>query len=179
LVRINSRIAENWIKRCRYLTQINQLFHPVAIKGTWGGPSAAHALTNEGFEMFRRKGLLSSVSRNVAIATTAVLALTIAEPSMAKANPVKAVAKGLTASAPSSGATDFSARRRYHRHYHRGNAAGLAVMGMMIGTIGAAIAAEQRRDAYCDYYGPGYYAPPAYYGYGPYYGHRYYRYYPY
>ena len=60
-------------------------------------------------------------------------------------------------------------------------------MGMMIGTMGAAVAAQQRRDAYCDYdgYGPGYYGPPPtycgppVYGYGPHYGRRFYRYYPY
>jgi hypothetical protein len=132
-----------------------------------------------GFEMCRRKGLMSTVSRGVAISTIAALALTMAEPSMAAASSVNTVPKGLATSAPSSSATDLSARRRYHRHYHGGSAAGLAVMGMMIGTIGAAIAAEQRRDAYYDYYGPGYYGPPVYYGYGPYYGRRHYRYYPY
>lgn len=128
--------------------------------------------------MFRRKGLMSTMSRCVTVSTIAVLALTMAEPSMAATNSFKAVPKGVATSAPSSSATDLSARRRYHRHYRGGNAAGLAVMGMMIGTIGAAIAAEQRRDAYYDY-GPGYYGPPAYYGYRPYYGRRYYRYYPY
>ena len=50
-------------------------------------------------------------------------------------------------------------------------------MGMMIGTMGAAIAAQQRREAYYDHYGhgPGYYGPPACYGYGPYYGCGFYR----
>jgi hypothetical protein len=53
-----------------------------------------------------------------------------------------------------------------------------------IGTIGGAIAAQQRRDEYYDYYGPRYYRPgsygyaPGYYGGGPYYGRHYYRYYP-
>ncbi len=91
---------------------------------------------------------------------------------MAAAGPIAPVAKGVSAGAPSGGATDISARRR---HYRRGNnAAGLAIMGMMIGTMGAAIAAQQRRDAYYDYYGyygppPAYYGPPVY-GYGLYYG---------
>jgi hypothetical protein len=133
--------------------------------------------------MLRRKGLFSSAGRTVTIATIAVLTFSMAEPPMAIAASTDAVRTGVSTSAPSGGASDFSARRR---HYRRGNAAGLAIMGMMIGTIGA-IAAQQRRDDYY-YYGPGYYGyapgyvygPPAYYGgYGPYYGPRYYRYYPY
>jgi hypothetical protein len=133
--------------------------------------------------MSGRTGLLSSAGRGVAVATVAVLLLTLTGPPVAAAGSAGAVAKGISAATPSRGATDFSARRRYYRHYRGGNAAGLAIMGMMIGTIGGVIAAERRRDAYYDYYygGPGYYGygPPAYYGYGPYYGRRYYRYYPY
>ena len=130
--------------------------------------------------MFRCKGLLFSAGRNVVMATIAALVFTLAEPPMAAAGSPAPASKGVSATTPSSGATDFSARRRYYR---RGNAAGLAMMGLMIGTIGA-IAAQQRRDDYYynrpGYYGPGYvYGPPAYYGYGPYYGRRYYRYYPY
>jgi len=98
--------------------------------------------------MFRRKGLLSSAGRSVTIATIAVLAFTMAEPPMAAAASTDAVGTGVSTAAPSGGATDFSARRRYYR---RGNGAGLAIMGMMIGTIGA-IAAQQRRDDY--YYTP-------------------------
>jgi hypothetical protein len=133
--------------------------------------------------MLERKGLLSSAGRGVAAAVIAGRVITMAEP-MAAASSTNPVAKGVLAAAPSGGATDISARRR---HYRRGDAAGLAFMGMMIGTVGAAIAAQQRRDAYYDYdgYGPGYYAPPPVYygppvyGYGPYYGRRFYRYYPY
>jgi len=120
--------------------------------------------------MSTRKGLLSA-SRGVAVATAAVLVLTMTEPPTASARSAGPV----SATTPSSGATDFSARRR--RHYRGGNAAGLAIMGAMIGTIGA-IAAQQRRDDYYDHYygyGPGYYGN---YG-GPYYSRRYYRYYPY
>ncbi len=128
--------------------------------------------------MFRRKGLLSSAGRSVVVATTAVLALTMAEPPIAAASSVGLVPNGISASAPSSGVTDFSARRRYYR---RGNAAaGVAMMGLMIGTIGAIAAQQRREEYYYNYgYGPGYYAygPPVYYGYGPYYGRRYY--YPY
>ena len=132
--------------------------------------------------MLERKGLLSSAGRGVVAAVIAGLIITMAEPPMAAAGSTGPVAHGVSA-APSGGATDISARRR---HYHRGNAAGLAFMGMMIGTVGAAIAAQQRRDAYYDYYGygPGYYGPPPVYygppvyGYGPYYGRRFYRYHP-
>lgn len=128
--------------------------------------------------MFRRNGLLSSAGRNVVAATVAVLVFTMAEPPMAAAGSTAPVSKGVSVAVPSSGSTDFSARRRYYRRGN--NAAGLAIMGMMIGTIGA-IAAQQRRDDYYYYNGPGYYGytygPPAYYGYGPYYGRRYY--YPY
>jgi hypothetical protein len=131
--------------------------------------------------MFRRKGLLSSAGRNVVMATIAVLAVTLAEPPMAAAGSAGQVSKGVTATRPTGRATDFSARRRYYRG---GNAAGLAMMGMMIGTIGSIVAQQRRDDYYYNgpgyYYGPGYYAPPpAYYGYGPYYGRRYYRYSPY
>src|SRR5665647_3715401 len=131
------------------------------------------------FEMFRRKGLLSSAARSVAATTLAGLVITMAAPPMAAANSISPVAKGVSASVPSSGATDISARRR---HYRGGNAAGLAIMGMMIGTMGAAIAAQRRDDYYYYGYGPGYYGPPPVYygppiyGYGPYYGRRFYRY---
>ena len=130
--------------------------------------------------MFRRRGLLSSAGRGVVAALVAGLVVTLAEPPMATAGSIGPAGNGMSSAVPSSGATDVSARRR---HYRRGgNAAGLAIMGMMIGTMGAAIAAQQRRDAYYDYYGygppPAYYGPPVY-GYGPYYGHRFYRYYPY
>jgi uncharacterized protein YcfJ len=134
--------------------------------------------------MLTRTGLLASASRVVVATVVAALAITMAEPPTAAAGSINPVRKGVSAAAPSGGATDISARRR---HYRRGDAAGLAIMGMMIGTMGAAIAAQQRRDAYYDYYGygPGYYGPPPVYygppvyGYGPYYGRRFYRYHPY
>ena len=63
-----------------------------------------------------------------------------------------------------STSTDFSAARR---RYRGGNAAaGAAVMGMFIGTMGAIIAEQQRRDYYESY-------GPRYYGYGPGYGYGY------
>jgi len=121
--------------------------------------------------MLRHEGLFSSAGRRVILATVAVLVLTTAEPPIASARPVGTVTTGVSAATPSSDATDFSARRR--RYVRRGNAAGLAMMGMMIGTFGAIVAQQQREDYYYNGYGPGYYGP------GPYYGGRYYRYYPY
>jgi len=130
--------------------------------------------------MFNRRKL-SSAGRGVVMMTIAALAFTLAEPSVAVA---RASGPALRQAMTANHTADFSARRRY-RHYRGGNpAAGLAIMGAMIGTIGA-IAAHQHDDDY--YYGPGYYAgpgyyygpPPVYYAPRPYYGPRVYRYYPY
>jgi hypothetical protein len=122
----------------------------------------------------------SSTGRAVMLASIAALVLTMAEPPLAAAGQLIPAEKGVSATA-SSDATDFSARRRYYRR--GGNAAGLAFMGLAIGTIGA-IAAQQRRDDYYNgyynngYYNNGYYNSygygPGYYGGGgPYYGRRY------
>jgi hypothetical protein len=124
--------------------------------------------------MFTRKGLLSSAGRSVAMATIAVLVVTISEPPLALAGTLPPASSAVSATAKSD-ATDFSAARR--RYYRRGgSAAGLAFMGMAIGTIGAIAAQQQRQDYYNSYgYGPGYYGGgPYYYGGGPYYGRRYY-----
>jgi hypothetical protein len=127
--------------------------------------------------------MLSSAGRSVVVATVAVLALTMGEPPMATAGPVAPASKDVSATTGSSDATDFSSARR-RRYYRGGSAAGLAFMGMAIGTMGA-IAAQQNYG-----YGPGYYGGgpyyygggpyyygggPYYYGGGPYYGRRYYR----
>jgi hypothetical protein len=130
--------------------------------------------------MLVRKGLLSSAGRGVVMATIAVLVVTMSEPPLAVAGPAAPASKGVSATAAKSDATDFSSARR--RRYYRGggSAAGLAFMGMALGTI-AAIAAQQRREDYYNSYGyygygPGYYGGgPYYYGGGPYYyGRRYY-----
>ncbi|CCE11339.1 conserved exported hypothetical protein [Bradyrhizobium sp. STM 3843] len=132
--------------------------------------------------MFSRIKPLSSTRHHVTVAMAATLVLTLSEPTMVFAREPSSVGKQTLAASTPSSTTDFSARRR-HRHYYRGNpAAGLAIMGAMIGTIGA-IAASQHDDYY---YGPGYYAGPGYY-YGPppvyyaprpyYYGPRVYHYY--
>jgi hypothetical protein len=109
--------------------------------------------------------LLSSAGRSVALATIAVLVVTMSEPPLAIAGPAAPASKGISAATASSDATDFSARRRYYRG---GSAAGLAFMGMAIGTMGAIAAQQQRNDYYNSY---GYYGP-GYYGGGPYYGRR-------
>ena len=79
--------------------------------------------------------------------------------------PAQAEARRAEPSTPvRSAATDFSARRRYVRRGY-GNYAGAAAAGLIIGTAGAIIANEQRRDYRRQYVQP-------YYGYGgqPYYG---------
>jgi hypothetical protein len=123
--------------------------------------------------MLVRKGLRLSARRSVVLAAIAGLGLTMAEPPLAMAGSPAFASNGISASTARSDATDFSAAR-HRRHYRGGgNAAGLAFMGLAIGTIGA-IAAQQRREEYYDRYG--YYGyGPGYYGGGPYYGRRYYR----
>jgi hypothetical protein len=87
------------------------------------------------------------------------------------AAPAARIPAGVSATPASSNITDFSSRHR-HRHYRRGgSAAGMAFMGLAIGAIAGAVAAQQRRDDCYDY---GYCGPHYYYGGGPYYGRRYY-----
>jgi hypothetical protein len=112
----------------------------------------------EEFEMFARKAVFSSFGRAATMATVAAMALTVVEPSLARAG-------------SASGATDISAR---HRGYgYGGGAAAAAAFAGIVGT-GLAIAATQNRRAYYDDYdsGPAYYGGgPVYYGGGPaYYG---------
>lgn len=131
--------------------------------------------------MLKRKGLYSSAGRRVVVAAVAVLVLSMGEPQMATAGSATPASNGVSASTAASNVTDFSSARRRRRYYRGGNAAGLAFMGMAIGTIGAIAAQQQRNDYYNNGYGygygPGYYGGgPYYYGGGPYYGRRYYRY---
>jgi hypothetical protein len=122
--------------------------------------------------MFRRKTVFSSIGRTAIMATVAAAALTAVEPSLAFAGSAPS-GQGLSTAAPTSGATDISARRRYYRG---GGGAAAAAFAGIVGT-GLAIAATQNRRSYYDdsygYYGggPGYYgASPSYYGSEPYYG---------
>lgn len=129
--------------------------------------------------MFARKGMFSSIGRASAVATVVAVALTAVQPTMAFAGSASP-AKGVTATAGTSDATDISARRRYYRG--GGGAAAAAAFAGIVGT-GIAIAATQnRRDRYYDqgYYDNGYYGGQPYYGNqgyyspGPYYGRQYY-----
>jgi hypothetical protein len=126
-------------------------------------------LATEDIEMFARKALFSSIGRATAMATVAVMALSVVEPSLARAAGPAASGNAVSAATGTSTATDFSARRR---HYGGGGAAAAAAFAGIVGT-GIAIAASQnRRDYYDDgYYGGApVYSAPAYYGGGPYYG---------
>jgi len=145
-------------------------------------------MTCEDVEMLIRKTLPSPFTRAVVLATVAALVLTVAvPPPAAQAHPIAAPAAKTTSAEPAnaSEATDFSsrARRRVVRRGYNNNAAGLAFMGMALGTVGAIVAEQRRRDYYRDnyyygggpYYGRHYYGGPAYYGGYPYQGGGYYR----
>ena len=114
--------------------------------------------------MFARKAVFSSFGRAAVMATVAAMALTVVEPSLARAG------------SATGGATDISARHRVYR-WGGGGAAAAAAFAGIVGT-GLAIAATQNRRAYYDDYdgGPAYYGGgPVYYGGGPaYYGGGYY-----
>ena len=125
--------------------------------------------------MFTRKAVVSSIGRATVMATVAAMALTVVEPSLARAGSAPS-AKGLSAATGASGATDISSRRRVYRG--GGGAAAAAAFAGIVGT-GLAIAATQDRRAYYDDYdgGPAYYGGgPVYYGgpgyYGPGYGYH-------
>lgn len=132
--------------------------------------------------MLIRKTLPSSFSRAVVLATAAALVLTVVVPApVAHAAPAAPSAKAVSAGPETaSGATDFSAaKRRYARRgYRNNNAAGLAFMGLALGTVGAIVAEQRRRDYYRDnyYYGGNPYYGGRYYGAQPYYGGGYYGY---
>jgi hypothetical protein len=118
------------------------------------------------------KILIPPTGRGIVLVVVTALVLTTSE------SPLVAAQAALDSKSISEIATDFSAVRR-HRHYHRqGNAAGAAFMGLAIGMVSGAIAAQQRREYYEHYgyyYGPRYYYGPGYYYGGPYYyGPRYY-----
>jgi hypothetical protein len=115
-----------------------------------------------------RKGLIPSVGRTVVLTTIAALILTTSQTPLTAA-PASRTSQGISTTMASGNATDFSSRHR-HRHSRRGGGAGAAAfMGLAFGAIAGAIAAQQRRDEYEYYYGPGYYSAP-----GNYYGPNYY-----
>jgi hypothetical protein len=117
--------------------------------------------------MFTRKTVFSSIGRAAVMATVAALALTVVEPSLARAGSAPA---GSGLSAGTSGATDFSSARR---RYYRGGGGGAAAVGAFAAIVGTglAIAATRDRDDYYYGGGPAYYGGgPVYYGGDPYYG---------
>lgn len=102
----------------------------------------------------RRSGI-----RAVLLASIAALVVTSFDVHAAPALVQSSTSGGQQQLAPAD-AIEFGARKRKRA---RGNpAAGLAVMGMMIGTIGAVIAAQQRREAYEAAYNRRYYYPYGY-----------------
>jgi hypothetical protein len=122
--------------------------------------------------MFAQKAAFSPAGRATVLATLTAVALTAVAPSFAYAGSPRA--KGIVTA--TSGATDFSARRRLAP----GGAAAAAAFAGIVGT-GLAIAAAQNREAYYDdayaYGGPVYVAPvpgPYYYGYDPAFGPNHY-----
>jgi len=119
-------------------------------------------------------GMLSSRGRLVAGATIAALVLTAVVPQQAVAGPLAPPSKDAAAVAAAPDAAGV-VQVRHRRYYRGGNAAGLAMMGMVFGTIGAIAAQEQRREYYDRYYYGGY--TPYYYGAPyPYYNQGYYPY---
>jgi hypothetical protein len=118
---------------------------------------------------------ISSFRRSVVLATAAALVLSVAvPPPVAQARSAVPAVQEVGASTAMVGeATDFSARRRVaRRHYRHNNAAGLAFMGLALGTIGTIVAEQRRRDYYRQnyYYGGSPYYGGHYYGVQPYYG---------
>jgi hypothetical protein len=122
---------------------------------------------------------LRRFGRTAACATIATLVLTVAPP-LAMAGPSQGPKEPSTI-ATSNDAAGLTAVRHYRHYRNGGSAAGLAAMGMAIGTIGAIAAQQQRSDYYNNEYNSGYYnngygyqPAPRYYGHGPY-GGGYYR----
>jgi hypothetical protein len=111
---------------------------------------------------------MPSAGRATALATVAALVLSAMAPSAVMAAP-RASEAGKAASAVSSDATDFSARRRVAVRHGQGGAAAAAAFAGIVGT-GLAIAAAQNRRAYYDDY---YRGPYPRGGYGPGYGYYY------
>jgi hypothetical protein len=93
----------------------------------------------------------SARTRVLLLASIAALVVTSFGVQAAPVAPSSDAAKQVAA----AGSDEFGARKRVRAR--RNDAAGLAMMGMMVGTIGAVIASQQRRDYYEDrrraYYG--------------------------
>src|SRR3954453_6894778 len=112
-----------------------------------------------GDAMFSGKYLFRSAGGKAVLAAVAAVAVSASEPVPAFARAAGSTSTQAVAKATAGDVTDLSARRRYSRVYRGNPAAGLAIMGAMIGTIGA-IAAHQHDEDY--YYEPGYSSGPSY-----------------
>ncbi len=121
--------------------------------------------------MTRKDVTMVKFTSLTALALAAAMALTVTSaPQTAQAQPAAS-----TPQIKVSDTTDISPRR-YARRGYRNNAAGLAFMGLALGTVGAVIANQQRQDYYRQnyyyggnpYYGGRYYGSPGYYGSGYY-----------
>jgi hypothetical protein len=139
--------------------------------------NVGHGLPHEVLVMFKFDGLSR---RAVAVVTATTFLFAAAPAPMAFAQALIPAQQAVSGAVVKAGeATDISARRRYARRGYRNNAAGLAFMGLALGTVGAVIANQQRRDYYRQnyyyggdgYYGGRAYGQPGYYGGGPYYGY--------
>jgi len=111
--------------------------------------------------MFYRSGTGSRLlnARALLLASIAAMVVTAFD---AHAAPVARASTATGEQLAAADGSEFGSRKRYRAR--RGNAAGLAMMGMVAGTVGAVIAADQQRRAYrrAQYY----YDDP--YGYDPY-----------
>jgi hypothetical protein len=132
-------------------------------------------VNDEGLPMAIYVRLITSVNRGALVAMAAALLVTAVMPTTTVAAPAETGTK--VTAAHVGDATDFSAARRHRRTYvRRGNAAGMAFMGAVLGTMGAIIAEQQRREYYERYDAPYPYGGPYYGRPYPYYGPRYYPY---
>ena len=101
--------------------------------------------------LHRSNSVVSRSARTRALLLASIAALVVtsfdahAAPAAAQSGAVRSAGTSGQQLAPAGG-VEFGAR---NRHARRGNsAAGLAMMGMMIGAVGGIIAAQQRREAY-------------------------------
>jgi hypothetical protein len=99
-----------------------------------------------GVMLFHRSNTVISRSARARVLLLASIATLVVTSFEVQAAPV-ARSSDAANQVAAAGSDEFSARKRV-RVRRGNNAAGLAMMGMMVGTIGAVIASQQRRDYY-------------------------------
>jgi hypothetical protein len=125
--------------------------------------------------LFQRSSSVASQSARARVLLLASVAALVVTSFDVQAAPV-ARSSDAASQVAAAGSDEFGARKR-SRVRRGNNAAGLAMMGMMVGTIGAVIASQQRRDYYEDRRRAYYYGHPQPYVYHqPYAYHRPYAY---